>query len=110
MSRRLIVILVIGAIALIWGWLDGPAARQERGMKAAHARQLQLQPRLEADPRFSSVSLRVSTHPALFAHGTVSDEQALQDLKSIVVLPPDANYRLIFSVKVDEDAATRPAH
>ena len=54
MSRRLIVILVIGAIALIWGWLDGPAARQERGMKDAHALQLQLQPRLNADPRFAA--------------------------------------------------------
>jgi hypothetical protein len=110
MSRRLIVILVIGAIALTWGWLDGPAARQQRGMKAAHALQLQLQARLDADPRFSAVSLGVSTHPALFAHGTVGDDKALQDLKSIVVIPPDVNYRLIFSVKVDQDAATRPAH
>src|ERR1041384_4398701 len=106
MSRRLIVIFVIGAIVLIWGWLDGPAARQERGMKAAHVLQLQLQPRLDADPRFSGVNLGVSTHPALFAHGTVRDEQALQNLKSIIVVPPDAGYRLIFNVNVDKGAAT----
>jgi hypothetical protein len=110
MSRRLIVILAIGAVALVWGWLDGPAARQQRGMEAAHALQLQLQPQLAADPRFSSVDLGVSTHPALFARGEVSDEQALRDLKSIIVIPPGANYRLIFNVKVDKDAATRPAH
>jgi len=90
MSRRLVVILAIGAVALIWGWFDGPAARQQRGMSAARALQLQLQPKVTADQRFSKVSLGVSTHPALFARGDVSDEQALRDLKSIVVIPPDA--------------------
>jgi hypothetical protein len=38
----------------------------------------------------------------------VSDEQALKDLKSIIMIPPGANYRLIFSVKVDKDAAADP--
>jgi hypothetical protein len=87
------------------GW---PAARQERGIKAAHAQQLQLQPRLAADPRFASVDLDVSTQPALVAFGTVRDDQALWDLKSIIVIPSDANYRLIFRVDVDKEAATRP--
>jgi hypothetical protein len=101
--------LSVGAVALIWGWLDGPAARQERGIKAAEAQNLQLQPRLAADPRFAAVDLDVSTRPALMVFGTVGDEQALRDLKSIVVIPPDANYGLMFNVDVKRDVATKPA-
>jgi hypothetical protein len=33
----------------------------------------------------------------------------MQDLKAMLVLPPEANYRLMFSAKVDEFAATRRA-
>jgi hypothetical protein len=109
MIRRLVIILSIGALALIWGWLDGPAARQERGIKAAEAQKLQLEPRLAADPRFVAVDLSVRTNPALVVYGTVRDEQALRDLKSIVVIPPDAKYGLMFNVDVDRDAATKPA-
>jgi hypothetical protein len=108
MFRRLVIILSIGAVALVWGWLDGPAARQERGIQAAEARKLQLQPRLAADPRFAAVDMSVRTSPELVVYGTVGDEQALRDLKSIVVIPPDANYRLNMQVKVDKGAATKP--
>jgi len=107
MSRKLLIILSVGAILLVWGWLDGPGARQERGMKAAEALRLQLKSRLDADPRFASVELGVSTRPALMAMGAVGDERALEDLKSIVVVPAGANYGLIFRVKVDIDAAGR---
>ncbi len=110
MSRRLILILAIGAVAIIWGWLDGPAARQRRGMGAARALQVQVESRLASDPRFASVNVGVSTHPALFVRGEVPDEKSLQDLKAMIVLPPDANFRLLLHVKVDESAATRPAH
>src|SRR5437016_1368505 len=110
MFRRLIIILAVGAIALTWGLLDGPAARQKRGMEAAQALAQKLQPRLAADPRFASIDVGVRTHPALYVQGTVPDENALRALKAIVVLPADANYRLIFSVMVIETAATRPAH
>jgi len=109
MIRRLVIILSIGAVALLWGWLDGPAARQERGIKAAEAQKLQLQPRLAADPRFATVELSVRTNPALVVYGTVGDEQALRDLKATVVIPPDADYGLMFNVGVDRDAATKPA-
>jgi hypothetical protein len=109
MSRRLTIILVIGVIALIWGWLDGPAARQKRGMKAAYVLKLALDPKLAGDPRFADVSLGVMTYPALTVRGTVPDGRAARELKAIVVVPPDAEYRLIFDVRVAAVAATQPA-
>jgi hypothetical protein len=110
MSRRLIVILAIGAAALVWGWLDGPAARQRRGMDAASAFAQQLSPKLAADPRFASVDTGVTTHPALRVYGEVADEQSLRDLNALVVAPPDANYRVMVNVAVVGPSATQPAH
>ncbi len=113
MSRRLIVILAIGAVALVWGWLDGPAARQRRGMDAASAFARQLAPKLAADPRFASVDTVVTTHPAFPAlriYGEVPDEQSLSDLNALIAVPSDAKYRVIVHVKVAGTAATRPAH
>jgi hypothetical protein len=63
---------------------------------------------LAADPRFAAVDLSVRTNPALVVYGTVGDDQVLRDLKSIVVIPPDANYRLNMQVMVDTGAATKP--
>lgn len=110
MSRRLTVILVLGAIALIWGWLDGPAARQRRGIAAARAYATQLAPKLAADPRFASVDMSVTTHPAVRVYGQVPDEQSLHDLQSLITAPPDANFQVTVNVKVTAIAATRPAH
>ena len=110
MSRRLIIILAIGAIALVWGWLDGPAARQRRGMDAASAFARQLASKLAAEPRFASVETGVTTHPALRVYGEVPDEQSLSDLNALVATPPDAKYRVMLNVKVARVAATRPAH
>ena len=107
MSRRLMVILAIGSIALAWGWLDGPAARQKRGIKAAENFMEQMEPTLAADSRFAAVTMSVMTHPSLHVHGEVPDEQALQDLKRMVVLPANAKFQLGFRVDV-KAAATRP--
>ena len=109
MSRRLIVILAIGAAALVWGWLDGPAARQRRGMDAASTFGQQLAPKLAADPRFAAVDTGVTTHPALRVYGEVVDEQSLHDLNALVAAPSDANYKVMVNVKVVGTAATRPA-
>ena len=109
MSRRLIVILVIGTVALVWGWLDGPAARQRRGMDAARIFANQLSPKLAADPRFASVDTGVTTNPALRVYGEVPNEEALRDLSALVVPPIDANFRVTMDVKIAAPAATRPA-
>jgi hypothetical protein len=99
-----------GAVALMWGWLDGPAARQRRGMDAAGAFARQLAPKLAADPRFALVDTGVTTHPALRVYGEVPDEQSLRELNALVAAPPDARYRVMVSVKVAGAAASRPAH
>ena len=88
----------------MWAALDGPYVRQQRGMKAAHDRKLQVVPIIEADARFASVRLSVSTYPALVVTGTVRDEIAMQDLRSLVAIPTDANYQLSFQVRADSDA------
>lgn len=113
MSGRLIVILAIGAVVLVWGLVDGPAARQRRGIGAASAFARQLAPTLAADPRFASVDIRVTTHPALSVYGEVPDEQSLHDLDALVAAPSDAKYRkyrVMVNVKVAGAAATQPAH
>ena len=100
MKRRLIIILVIGAMALLWASIDGPAARQRRSMNAARAFSEELTPKLRSDSRFATIKTGVSTHPGLIVLGEVPDEKALEDLKAIVTPPPDAKYRLLFYVKI----------
>jgi hypothetical protein len=85
MSRNLIIILVRGAVALARGLLDGPAARQRRGVGQAQAFRSNIGPKVAADPRFASVALGLTTHPALRVYGDVSDEGALRDVDAFLV-------------------------
>jgi hypothetical protein len=110
MSRNLIIILALGAVALTWGLLDGPAARQGRGAAQARAFEAIVRPKVAADPRFASVDMGLTTHPALRVYGEVPDERALLDLNTLLVAPTDASFRVMVNVKVVAESATRPAH
>jgi hypothetical protein len=106
MPRRLVVILAIGIVLFAWMALDGPGARQRRGMKAAHEMAERLKPVLASDARFATVELRVSTVPSLLVHGEVADQSALDDLKKLIVLPANAEFGLTWLVKIKESGAT----
>jgi hypothetical protein len=110
MSRNLIIILALGAVALTWGLLDGPAARQRRGAAQAQAFEASVKPQVSADPRFALIDMGLTTHPALRVYGEVPDEQALRDLNALLVAPADASFRVMVNVRVVADSATRPAH
>jgi hypothetical protein len=110
MSRNLIIILALGAVALTWGLLDGPAARQRRGAAQARTFEASVRAKVAADPRFASVDMGLTTHPALRVYGEVPDERALRDLNALLAAPADASFRVMVNVKVVAEAATRPAH
>jgi hypothetical protein len=96
---RILSLIVVGVI--VWAAIDGPYVRQQRAMSAAFARKRELLPRLDADPRFASVKLSVSTAPALVVSGKVPGLRAASDLREIVKNPPDATYSLAFNVSLD---------
>ena len=100
MAKRLLIIFLVALPVLVWAWLDGPAARQRRGMDAARAFSEQLAPKLAADPRFKTIRLGVMTHPSLVVSGEIADEKALDDLRALVTPPPAATYRLLFHVRL----------
>ncbi len=110
MSRNLIIILALGAVALTWGLLDGPAARQQRGAAQAKAFESVIRPKIAADPRFASVDMGLTTNPALRVYGEVPDENALRDLNALLVTPSDASFSVMVNVKVVAISATQPAH
>jgi len=105
--RRLVIIVSVGGVLLVLACLYGPAASQRRGLRTAHELMEHVAPAIAGDSRFNNILIRTSTHPALFIHGEVPDEKSLADLQSLIRLPPDAEFRLIWSVKVAEAGATK---
>ena len=104
MWRRLGIIVSVGVCVLILAELYGPGGAQRRGIEGVKQLRASIAPLLASDPRFAAVEVLVSTNPALHFGGNVPDAKALEDLKSAIHLPPHAEFRIIWNVKVASGA------
>ncbi|HYE16812.1 MAG TPA: hypothetical protein VEA69_00085 [Tepidisphaeraceae bacterium] len=102
MWKRVSIILVLGAAALLWAYLYGPAARQREGIEQAESLRTQFEPLLAKDPRFADVTLSSRTNPALVVLGTVPNQAALADLRNLIPAapPPAARFSIEWRVTV----------
>ncbi len=97
---RIAIILVIGACAIAWGLMYGPAEVQRRGIDEAEALRVSLVPVLAKDRRFAGVDMSVMTYPSLTVRGEVPDLNALIDLRRIIVEPQGAHFNVHMDVKI----------